>query len=174
MMDVPAPLTLDVRADLRRGMEPLPRILETVASLDGGQSLRLLVPFEPIPLYSVLRSKGYAHRAARLEAGGWEILFSPTADAAMEPAAVKRTPSGEGHARWDAPSTQLDNRGLSPPEPLVRILEALECLQPGQVLEAVNDRDPVFLYPELEARGHAVRVDKGTDGVRIRIRVGGG
>lgn len=48
---------------------------------------------------------------------------------------------------------QLDNRGLSPPEPLLRILEACEQLTPGDRIEAQMDRRPVFLFPELEDRG---------------------
>lgn len=47
----------------------------------------------------------------------------------------------------------LDNRGLSPPEPMLRILAALERREPGETLEALLDRRPVFLFPELEERG---------------------
>ena len=39
------PFTLDVRAELRGGGEPLPRILKAVGALAPGQALRLLVPF---------------------------------------------------------------------------------------------------------------------------------
>lgn len=48
---------------------------------------------------------------------------------------------------------ELDLRGLEPPEPMVRILSALEVLEPGVEMRATTDRRPVFLYPELEARG---------------------
>jgi uncharacterized protein (DUF2249 family) len=49
----------------------------------------------------------------------------------------------------------LDNRGLQPPEPMVRILEALQALPDGDKLEVMMDREPVLLYPELERRGFA-------------------
>ncbi|MEP7216299.1 MAG: DUF2249 domain-containing protein [Anaerolineaceae bacterium] len=48
----------------------------------------------------------------------------------------------------------LDNRGLQPPEPLVRILEALSGMSPEDQLVALMDREPLMLYPELERRGY--------------------
>lgn len=47
----------------------------------------------------------------------------------------------------------MDNRGLSPPEPLVRILAACDELEPGDCIRAQMDRRPLFLFPELEERG---------------------
>lgn len=46
----------------------------------------------------------------------------------------------------------MNNRGLSPPEPLLRILSACDTLDPGDRIEAQMDRRPVFLFPELEDR----------------------
>jgi len=167
------PLDLDVRAELRTGGEPLPRIMQAVRSLRPGQSLRLRATFEPLPLYAVLGRKGFAHEAVRHAQGDWEVRFTPGADPAPAPEAPPR-PGDEPDAEWPAASTFLDNRDLVPPEPLVRILEALERLRPGQVLEALNPRDPVFLYPELEKRGAAIRTRAENDGVRLFIRRGEG
>lgn len=50
---------------------------------------------------------------------------------------------------------ELDNRGLPPPEPMVRILEALGSLGAGDDLHVLMDREPLMLYPELERRGFA-------------------
>jgi uncharacterized protein (DUF2249 family) len=47
---------------------------------------------------------------------------------------------------------RLDNRGLKPPEPMIRILEALDRRGPADRVEALLDRHPAFLFPELEAR----------------------
>lgn len=47
----------------------------------------------------------------------------------------------------------IDVRGLPPCEPMDRILASLDALPDGGRLEAVLDRDPVFLYPLLEERG---------------------
>ena len=49
----------------------------------------------------------------------------------------------------------LDNRGLEPPEPMVRIFEALKNMPPGDQLQALMDREPILIYSELERRGFA-------------------
>jgi uncharacterized protein (DUF2249 family) len=48
---------------------------------------------------------------------------------------------------------EVDARGLEPPEPLVRILAALESLAPGRKLRAITDREPCHLFGEAEHRG---------------------
>jgi len=48
---------------------------------------------------------------------------------------------------------ELDNRGLEPPEPMVRILAVLKELPPEGRVVALMDREPMLLYPELERRG---------------------
>ncbi|GIW13978.1 MAG: hypothetical protein KatS3mg062_1417 [Tepidiforma sp.] len=63
----------------------------------------------------------------------------------------------------------LDNRGLEPPQPLVRILQALASLGAGDELVALMDREPRLLYPELERRGYAWEFSDAGDGPRIRI-----
>lgn len=166
------PLTLDVREELRRGGEPLSRILQAVTELGPGQALRLLATFEPLPLYAVLGRKGFGHSAKRLGEGDWEVTFTPEAVPTRQSGAA-RTSSDASVAGWPKPTAYLDNRGLEPPAPLVRILGALERLGAGEVLEALNERDPVFLYPELQARGAAIHTDKMSGGVRILIRRAG-
>jgi len=170
---MPEPFTLDVREQLHGGGEPLPRIIQAVGGLAPGQALRLLAPFEPLPLYAVLERKGFAHTAVRHGEGDWEVLFSPNAQHAKQGSSQAPTAKSVSIEKWPDPSVHLDNRGLQPPEPLVRILDTLEHLAPGQVLEALNERDPVFLYPELQARGASIRTEKTDEGVRLLIRRGG-
>ncbi|MHB8425523.1 MAG: DUF2249 domain-containing protein [Gammaproteobacteria bacterium] len=172
-MTTPESLTLDMREELRRGGEPLPRIMETVRQLAPGQALRLLATFEPLPLYAVLGRKGFGHQATHHGVEDWEVLFTP-GTAAPEQSKGKKphTTTTVSTTGWPAPSAFLDNRGLEPPEPMVRILDSLEHLGPGEVLEAINEREPVFLYPELEARGAAIHTDKRDDGVHLLIRRG--
>lgn len=61
----------------------------------------------------------------------------------------------------------LDNRGLEPPMPMVRTLEALESLGAGEVLKIHNDRVPVYLLPQLEERGATYEVAEQSDGSAI-------
>lgn len=58
----------------------------------------------------------------------------------------------------------LDNRGLSPPEPMLRILAALESLARGGKIVAKMDRRPIFLFPELEERGCTYSCDPAAEG----------
>ena len=68
----------------------------------------------------------------------------------------------------------LDNRGLEPPNPMIRTLERLEELNPGDVLVIHNDRVPVYLLPQLADAGAGYEVDEQPDGsARVRITKGG-
>ncbi len=81
------------------------------------------------------------------------------------------------HTDKSVPTTgktiSLDNRGLEPPEPMIRILGRLPEIGEGDVLVAHNDREPLFLYPKLAARGYAHSAERQPDGtylVTIRKR----
>ena len=66
---------LDVREDLRRGREPFSRIMMTVAQLKTDESLLLIAPFEPAPLFAVLARQGFSHKSKPMGTGNWEVLF---------------------------------------------------------------------------------------------------
>ena len=68
---------LDVRPILAAGGEPLETILATVDALAPGQCLKLVAPFEPVPLYYVLKHRGFRPSARELPGGAFEVLFSP-------------------------------------------------------------------------------------------------
>lgn len=171
--------TLDVRDDLRKGKEPIAKILAAAAKLGPGEGLRLLAPFEPVPLYTVLGNKGFAHQTSPQKDGSWEIRFyRETQDTLPSQKSAGQALSRKAREQlatedWPPPKLHLDNRGLLPPEPMMSILSALETLQPGEVLEAINDREPQFLFPELDARGHAIAVQLQDAGVRLLIRHSG-
>jgi uncharacterized protein (DUF2249 family) len=50
--------TLDVRPMLARKEEPFEIIMRTLASLADNEALHLIAPFEPRPLYDVMRARG--------------------------------------------------------------------------------------------------------------------
>jgi tRNA 2-thiouridine synthesizing protein A len=62
---------------------------------------------------------------------------------------------------------RLDNRGLDPPEPMIRTLRALAGLGPEDVLEIHNDRRPVFLYPKLAEGGFRFETRDQPDGSAV-------
>lgn len=164
---------LDVRPILRAGGEPFGAIMEALAALAPGQSLRLLATFKPIPLFQVLGARGYEPSAREIGDGDWEVIFTPIA---TSPEAADAKPADARPATdeaWPEPVAELDNRELEPPEPMVRTLEGVEALAPGQTLAALLPREPVFLLEELDARGHRWRGAFAPEGhYRVVIRRG--
>jgi uncharacterized protein (DUF2249 family) len=171
LADVPAArrVDVDVRDDVRRGEEPFGRIMAAVAALGEGQVLVLRAPFEPVPLYAVLGRRGFAHFTERRAEADWTVFFYRDATAAGA-AGEGVAPAG---AAEPAPVVRLDARGLEPPQPMVRVLEAIERIRPDQALEVLLERRPIFLYPQLDERGFVHRTDEPSPGlVRILIRRG--
>jgi uncharacterized protein (DUF2249 family) len=168
LADVPAirRVHLDVREDIRRGEEPFARIMAAVKALAADQALVLRAPFEPIPLYDVLGKRGFAHRTERHAADDWSVAFYRTSGPPTEPAMQRAAAPARGR-------TVLDVRGLEPPQPMLRVLQAVDRLGPGAELEVHHDRRPMFLYPQLDERGFIHETDEPEPGlVRIVIRRG--
>ena len=53
----------------------------------------------------------------------------------------------------------LDVRGLEAPEPLERILDALNTLQDDEQLDITHWREPLLLYPVLAENGWQYRTE---------------
>ncbi|MFB8340106.1 DUF2249 domain-containing protein [Brucella cytisi] len=162
---------LDVRPLIKGGVEPFNAIMETVDSLSPGQSLLLIAPFKPAPLFSVMERKGFSAKAEPLDNGDWQVLFSPVMDAAPE---LRFSDNVVSPDVWPEPSRYLDCSDMQPPEPMVRILAEVEEMPAGAVLFALLHREPLFLFPELETRGHewVGNFDETGTAYRIMIRVG--
>ncbi|WP_164669488.1 DUF2249 domain-containing protein [Virgibacillus doumboii] len=58
----------------------------------------------------------------------------------------------------------IDNRGLEPPQPMMRTLKALDKMNSGESLSIINDRRPMFLYEELDDRGYLHETEAQEDG----------
>ncbi len=77
------------------------------------------------------------------------------------PAAEKMPPppaSAEVPAREK--TIELDVRELSPPEPMMRILETIPQVDEKTLLFVHHHREPLFLYEKLQARGYKWHVKK--------------
>jgi hypothetical protein len=61
--------------------EPLEKVLQALALLRPGQSIRLLLPREPFPLYPILDARGYGY-VTRMEADGRYVILIRETDAA--------------------------------------------------------------------------------------------
>ncbi len=155
-------VTLDVREDLKRGREPFAKILQTVSALKKNQKLRLIAPFRPAPLFAVLSARGFSHRAKAMPQGDWEVLFTrdteeelPSEAASQSPVALEKCPCGCGRKAFE-----VDARGLEPPQPLVKILEALTHISNDTEIKALTDRRPLHLYAHLDERGFVGRTEE--------------
>jgi tRNA 2-thiouridine synthesizing protein A len=58
----------------------------------------------------------------------------------------------------------LDNRGLEPPQPMMRTLAALETIGENEVLTIINDRTPMFLFEQLDEEGYQYKTEQQKDG----------
>ncbi len=162
-------LDVDVREDLRAGIEPFARIMTAARSLSPGVVLRVRAIFEPAPLYGVFRKKGYEHFTERIAADDWRVWFFRD-EAAGAPDASSPTAAAEADAEAEDVIV-LDVRGLEPPEPMVRTFEALEAMPRGKTLLQINVRVPQFLLPKLQERGFVYEIrEQSADLVRLFIR----
>ena len=83
----------------------------------------------------------------------------------------------DGSRVWRTPSAvHIDVRGLEPPEPMVEILRLIDGGEVDCALIAHLDREPIFLYPELDDRGWSHEIMESscggqdcTDGVKVRV-----
>ncbi|MDO8543259.1 MAG: DUF2249 domain-containing protein [Opitutaceae bacterium] len=135
------------------------QIFQRWLDLPVGEYFVLLNDHDPVPLY-------YQFSAEFGEAFAWEYLERGPEDfrvkiTKLAPVASREPGPVCGTAPAAAPSAsscgsqryELDARGLEPPEPLIRILNALESLPAGGALRALTDREPCHLFGEATQRG---------------------
>ncbi len=147
---------LDVRPFQQRGEEPFSAIMGATRNVPHGAAFRLRNTFEPTPLYEVLRQRGFEHWSRQLGDDDWEILFF-NSGVARQPQPDSTGPADAmAESSWDEPTSTLtiDVSELVPPEPLVRILTALEELPEGASLLVHHVRRPMHLYPRLDELGY--------------------
>ena len=145
---------LDVREDVLQGREPFSKIMNLASRLGPNEKFLLIAPFEPLPLFSVLDRQGFDQASKKLQSGDWEVLFTRR-NVESSPGFSPQRPGCSAVKAEAAEIVELDARGLEPPQPMIKILEALATLPPGAELRARTDRRPMHLYAQLEERGFA-------------------
>ncbi|MCL5265260.1 MAG: DUF2249 domain-containing protein [Chloroflexi bacterium] len=166
---------LDVREDQRSHSDPFARIMKAVSDLDEGQILYLRNTFEPLPLYDVLGKRGFVAWARRLGEDDWEIYFLKVGRGASREENDESKAEATQDQDWE-PGTptaaiSIDVRELTPPQPMMKILNALDHLKPGETLLVHHVRRPAYLYPKLAELGYKQKtVEVGPDQVDIYIR----
>ncbi|MBS4209406.1 DUF2249 domain-containing protein [Bacillus sp. FJAT-50079] len=167
---------LDVRPYLREKIEPFKIIMDTVKSLEMDDVFVLHATFKPTPLLGVLKMRGFVNKVEKKEKDHWIVTFvnkknrhllNIDPNEVIEPASVSPKKKTERAAK----TIELDNRGLEPPQPMMRTLAALDRSQPGDQVLIHNDRVPVFLIEELNGLGYPFHVEEQTDGTaKVKIQ----
>nr|WP_281378772.1 DUF2249 domain-containing protein [Paenibacillus phyllosphaerae] len=182
---------MDVRPYLRKKIEPFQLIMNAVNGLEKDQLFVLHATFKPTPLLGLLKVKGYMNRVQSVSPDHWMVAFlhksqeRVTLDefdflrfANLEEGTVEQGNATEEESQLPpnlnneislqnvdhGRITELDNRGLQPPQPMVRTLKALERCQPGDRVVIHNDRVPMFLIEELQKLGYGYKIEEQTDG----------
>lgn len=155
-------VTLDVRPILARGEEPLGPIMAAADALAEGQTLRLLAPFRPVPLFRVMARRGYVHRESRLDGSDWQIDFS------RPPQALSLGSALEAFS-WPEPVAYLDLTGLPPAEAQRRMTAALKPIAAGAVIFVLLEQEPAGLPAQLAEAGHQWAGNHAADGSGYRL-----
>lgn len=133
------------------------QIIQRWSDLSVGQHFVLVNDHDPIPLW-------YQFCALFPDAFDWEYLQRGPEEFHVKITKLRAAPVPDT-LPWPVLPTnvhgcggsqdvvELDVRGFEPPEPLIRILNALEVLPLGLTLRAVTDRQPCHLFGEAQARG---------------------
>lgn len=149
------------------------QIFQRWAELPVGQHFVLINDHDPVPLW-------YQFSAQFPGAFGWDYLLrgpdefrvkiTKNAAVTVPSSAIPAAPP-HSHASCGARKDllEVDARGLEPPEPLIRILAALENLPAGSRLRAITDRRPCHLFGEAEQRGFRHECTEQPDGSFITL-----
>jgi uncharacterized protein (DUF2249 family) len=135
------------------------QIFQRWLDLPVGGHFVLLNDHDPVPLYYQFSAEfDGAFEWQYLERGPEDFRVKITKLAAVDqrppvmPAACG-SPAPAVVATANGSRHHVDARGLEPPEPLIRILAALESLPAGATLQAHTDREPCHLFGEATQRG---------------------
>lgn len=163
-------VVLDVRPHLREKNDPFKVIMDAVNSLGNRDVLELHATIKPTPLLGIMKLKGFSNEVEKLSDDHWVVTFTRK-NKSGKIEAVYEVASDNEPAACESRIFTLDNRGLEPPQPMVRTLKQLEQMVPGDKLIITNDRVPVFLLEELKQLGYQYDVQQlADDTARVTIQ----
>ena len=151
---------LDVRPIIDLGKDPFLEIMAKVKSLKEDEVFHLINSFEPLPLYSVMQSKGFKHWTKK-NGNIFNVYFYK--DAQSQSYAKQETQNEPTPVHDYENVIELDVRELAAPEPMMKILENISRVDDKTVMVVHHHREPVMLYPKLEERGYSAIANKIND-----------
>lgn len=149
-------ITLDVRPFLAKGEDPFNILQKTLKKLKNDEVLEVLIDFVPIPLIRIQEKKGFSSMRVvengvyhtYFKAGGKVQKDSNSSNEALK--TVSEIEFNEMTNTYPGELIILDVRNLEMPEPLMRILEAINNINEKTGLKIFHKRIPIHLLPELE------------------------
>jgi len=160
-------VTLDVRAMLAEGNDPLKTIQQKIKELQQGQVLQIINTFEPTPLIKLLEKQGFQAYVDVVEKNLVETYFYKGTDAESPEVEANAESSGDWEQmlkRYENNLQEIDVRHLEMPMPMMTILETLEKLPAEKALYVHHKRIPVFLLTELKDRQFDFRIKELSEG----------
>ena len=157
LADVTIAAEVDARPLLARGEEPFKEIMAAARQVPARQAFRLLAGFEPVPLYDVLAKQGFEHATAHPSADLWAVTFYRREQKTDPPDTERASDHARESLDWEETATAqvtIDVTELVPPEPMIKVLEALEALPDDGRLLVHHVRRPMHLYDRLDEMGY--------------------
>ncbi len=148
------------------------QIFQRWLDLPVGRYFVLVNDHDPVPLYYQFSAQFPGAFTWEYELRGpdeFQVRITKVAAVTAEP----KAPAGRAETAASVTIAdgveQIDARGLEPPEPLIRILAALESLAPDRELRAITDREPCHLFGEAEQRGFQHDCTEQPDGSWVTV-----
>jgi uncharacterized protein (DUF2249 family) len=166
---------LDVRPHLKKKLEPFQIIMDTVKTLQKEDLFVLHATFKPTPLLGLMKTKGFHNKVEKRGDEHWVTTFAhksmkhllQTDGAEADDAEEVSNAASEQDPSRETRIFKLDNRGLEPPQPMIRTLSKLGNAATGDQVVIHNDRVPMFLIEELNTLGYPYSVENQEDGSAI-------
>lgn len=169
--DISSDITLDVRADLKQGLDPFLKIMDSVRQLKHGRTLLLVNSFEPVPLIRILNERGYETSVQIVQQELVHTYIKKKAEG-LELAAKEECDQAEFTRILDKFKDKLkpiNVRTLPMPQPMTTILKELESLPKETALFVYHKKVPLFLLPELATRSFEAVFRSTIEGVELII-----
>lgn len=154
-------IELDVRPILKNHEDPLKIILKAIKELNSDEGLKIINTFTPTPLINLLHKKGFKYQIENLETDLVITTFFKSDAINLEELNLPELVQKDEEIEFDKKKLTftkdkiicLDVRQLEMPLPMVNILQQLENTNLDEALFVQHRKVPVFLLPELVAKG---------------------
>lgn len=155
--------TLDVRPMLAQGKDPLQLILENIKNLPVGNVLQIINTFEPLPLISLLKKRGFLSFTEVKDVDEVHTYFFAPGNLLEEEKTFEINESADFKLliqKYEGRMHTINVQQLEMPGPMHAILNAIETLPDGFALYVYHKRVPVYLLPLLREKGFDYRINQ--------------